>query len=156
MRCVCPATFPFTFARRLATFSTMTSSEIIKAQLEVFFENHPELLCSYLFGSAIHNRMHADSDIDIAVAGTAPLSAGHKQRLREELEQIFRRDVDLIDLHSATGNILRQALHGNCILCRNKSIRYQLQRRLIYDQEDMQPLRKRIMDTRRMRFAYGH
>ena len=134
----------------------MISSEIIKAQLETFLKKHPELLCCYLFGSVIKDRMHAGSDIDLAVAGTAPLSAGQKQHLREELEQIFQRDVDLIDLHSATGNILRQALHGNCILCRNKSIRYQLQRRLIYDQEDMQPLRKRIMDTRRMRFAYGH
>ena len=100
--------------------------------------------------------MRADSDVDIAVAGAAPLSAEQKQRLREELEQSLQRDVDLIDLQSATGNILRQALHGTCILCRNKTIRYHLQKRLIYDQEDMQPYRNRIMETRRKRFAYGY
>ncbi len=119
-------------------------------------QNHTELQCCHLFGSAASDRMHTDSDIDIAVAGMAPLSANEKQLLREELEQTLQRDVDLVDLHSATGNILRKALHGYCILCRNKKVRYQLQRRLIYDQEDMQRLRHRIMEARRMRFAYGH
>ncbi len=134
----------------------MISIETINEKLYDFLQRHPELHCCYLFGSAINDRMHADSDIDIAVATDAPLSPDQKQILREELEQVLQRDVDLIDLQSATGNILRQALHGKCILCRNNNARYQLQRRLIYDQEDMQPLRNRIMETRRMRFAYGH
>ena len=134
----------------------MIHIETITETLDNFLQKHPELQCCYLFGSAINNRMHADSDIDIAIAGTAQLSAEQKRLLREELENIFERDIDLIDLHAATGSILRRALHGNCILCRNKNIRYQLQKRLIYDQEDMQPIRNRIMETRRLRFAYGH
>ena len=134
----------------------MLTIDHIQAQLTPFLEKHTQIACCYIFGSDNNNRLHHNSDIDIAVAGALPLSAYEKKQLREELEQIFQRDVDLVDLQQATGSILRQALHGTCILCRNKLVRYQLQRQLIYDQEDMQPLRNRMMKTRRMRFAYGN
>ncbi len=128
----------------------------IRQQLDHFTATHPEIACAYLFGSATSSRFTRTSDIDLGLAAGHPLSADEKSRLRSELEDTLLRDIDLIDLQQATGSILRQALHGICILCRNTTVRYQIMRRLIYDQEDMQPLRNRIMQQRRQRFAYGH
>lgn len=128
----------------------------IRRQLDGFTAVHPEIACAYLFGSATGSRFSDTSDIDLGVAASRPLSGDEKARLREELEDSLHRDIDLVDLQRATGNILRQAMHGICILCRNTTVRYQLMRRLIYDQEDMQPVRNRIMQQRRLRFAYGH
>lgn len=128
----------------------------IRQQLDRFTADHPEIACAYLFGSATGRRFSDNSDIDLGLAAAHPLSADEKARLRSELENTLQRDIDLIDLQQATGNILRQAMHGVCILCRNTTVRYQIMRRLIYDQEDMQPVRNRIMQQRRLRFAYGH
>lgn len=134
----------------------MNSIDQIRQQLGRFTAAHPEIACAYLFGSATGDRFTATSDIDLGLAASQPLSPDEKMRLRMELEDTFQRDIDLIDLQQATGSILRMALHGICILCRNTTVRYQLMRRLIYDQEDMQPLRNRMMQQRRLRFAYGH
>lgn len=128
----------------------------IRQQLDRFTAAHPDIACAYLFGSATGSRFSATSDIDLGLAASQPLSADEKARLRSELEDALHRDIDLVDLQQATGSILRQAMHGVCILCRNTTVRYQIMRRLIYDQEDMQPVRNRIMQQRRMRFAYGH
>jgi predicted nucleotidyltransferase len=128
----------------------------IRQQLDRFTAAHPEIACAYLFGSAAGGRFTKTSDIDLGLAASHPLSADAKAHLRAELEDTIHRDIDLVDLQQATGSILRQALHGICILCRNTTVRYQVMRRLIYDQEDMQPLRNQIMQQRRLRFAYGH
>jgi uncharacterized protein len=128
----------------------------IRQQLDTFNAAHPEIACAYLFGSATGRRFSDTSDIDLGLAADHPLSGDEKTRLRAELEDALHRDIDLIDLQQATGTILKKALHGVCILCRDTTVRYHLLRRLIYDQEDMQPLRNRIMQQRRLRFAYGH
>lgn len=128
----------------------------IRRKLDLFTSTHQEIACAYLFGSATGSRFSDTSDIDLGLASNRPLSADEKARLKEELEDSLHRDIDLVDLQQATGSILNQALHGICILCRNTTVRYQIMRRHIYDQEDMQPLRNRIMLQRRLRFAYGH
>lgn len=128
----------------------------VRHLLDQFASRHPEILCAYLFGSVIGNRFHAASDIDIAIALDHPLSGTEKARLQSELESLLARDVDLVDLQRSSGNILREALHGICIICRNTTIRYQLYRQLIYDREDLQPLRNLTMQLRRQGLVYGH
>ncbi len=134
----------------------MNSIVQIREQLERFTAAHPEIACAYLFGSAATGRFSDTSDIDLGLAASQPFSPEEKMHLSMELEDTFQRDIDLVDLQQATGSILRKALHGICILCRNTNVRYQIMRRLIYDQEDMQPLRHRMMQQRRLRFAYGN
>lgn len=129
--------------------------QIVKAIVACLI-NHPEVQCCYLYGSAATGAMATGSDVDIAVAGERELSPEEQIRLRDELEVATRRDIDLIDLRRASGTLLRNALRGQSLLCRNPGVRYELARRLVYDQEDMQPLRRGMMDRRRQAFAYGH
>lgn len=128
----------------------------ITSTLQHFLDSHPEIQCAYLFGSATGERFSNHSDIDLGIAANDCLTAEEKAHLCTELESLFQRDIDLVDLHQATGGILRQALHGVCVLCRDSWVRYRLLRRLIYDQEDMQPIRRLTMQLRRQRFAYGY
>ncbi len=134
----------------------MKHTDQITQKLGDFLAAHPDLQCCYLFGSVTGRDFSCLSDVDVGIAASKPMSASEKQALRGELEVTLDRDVDLVDLHQATGSILRKALQGTCILCRSTRVRYQIMRRLIYDQEDMQPLRNLVMKIRRMRFAYGH
>lgn len=56
----------------------------------------------YLFGSAAHGGLRPDSDVDVAVLTATRLADGERYELAADLAGICRRDVDLIDLGSAT------------------------------------------------------
>lgn len=127
----------------------------IETTLGPILAAHPELQCCYVYGSAAEGRLNAASDVDLAVAGASPLSAAQKVALRDECATVLRRDVDVIDLLQATGTLLRNALRGVCICSRAGKARYQVLRRLVYDQEDLQPLRRRLMEQRKRRFIHG-
>ncbi len=134
----------------------MCQTDSISTRLQTFLEADTDIRCAYLFGSALSDRFSASSDIDLAVTTGQPLTAEHRQALKSAIETELNRDVDLIDLATATGTILKQAMRGECLICRTPAVKAQLIKRLIYDQEDMQPLRDRMMRLRRERFAYGH
>ncbi len=134
----------------------MNSLTEIRRALDEILNTHPEIGCCYLFGSATGSRFSAESDVDLGVAIHRPMTAHEQHKLKEGLEQAMQRDVDLIDLQQATGSILRRALQGTCVRCSSPQLRYQLMRRLVYDNEDFQPARDLIMRHRRERFAYGH
>ena len=71
----------------------------------------------YLFGSLASGDARPDSDVDLAVLAPRPLPHDRLVRVREELAERLRRDVDLVDLARAptvlqaqivsTGRVLR-------------------------------------------------
>lgn len=119
-------------------------------------QEHPAVQCAYVYGSTARGCRRPDSDIDLAVAADRVLAAGERWALQESLGYVLQTDVDLVDLRRVTGTILRNAMRGTCILCRDPAVKAELIRKLIYDQEDMQPARRRMMRLRRERFARGH
>jgi predicted nucleotidyltransferase len=130
--------------------------ESILVATAAVFRGRPEIQCCYVYGSAARGQRKRGSDVDLAVAAHHVLSVSEKSTLKDELERALLCDVDLIDLLSATGTILRQAMRGVCLLCRSTDVKYRLMRKLIYDQEDLQPARRSMMDTRRKAFVHGH
>jgi predicted nucleotidyltransferase len=69
-----------------------------------------------LYGSAAAAELRADSDIDLAVAADAPLSA---EKLKDHYLQavsLLHREVDLRDLHRARGLYLKEVLTKGEIL----------------------------------------
>lgn len=133
----------------------LTQQEIRSRILGVM-EKHAEVCLCYIYGSVANGRAGHRSDVDIAVACRELMTPRDRMYLQEELAVALNCDVDLLDLSRATGTILRNALRGQCILCRATSVRYDTVRRLVYDQEDMQPLRRRLMKERRERFICGY
>ncbi len=129
-------------------------ADVVRA-LGPVLASHQEVECCYVYGSAASGRLRPDSDVDLAVACSRPLEGAELCALQEECALVLHRDVDLVDLLRVTGLILRNALRGTCVFSRSARSKYRVVRELIYDQEDMQPLRRRLMERRRRIFAYG-
>ncbi len=82
----------------------------------------PGLKAVYLFGSAIKGDMHDNSDIDLAIWTEQPLSALELWDLRQLMETIVQRQVDLIDLNKATTVMRMQIVsQGKRLYCQDFS-----------------------------------
>lgn len=68
-----------------------------------------------LFGSALRDDYRADSDVDVLVTFEpgAPWSLWDLSRMRIELEEIFGRDVDLVEKKALRNPYRRQAILSN-------------------------------------------
>lgn len=56
----------------------------------------------YVFGSCARGDTHEASDLDLAVLPAQPLAPMHGWALQERLASLAGRDVDLVDLRSAS------------------------------------------------------
>lgn len=88
--------------RPLSQFSTKLERQLIDV-----LTHYPSVTMAFLFGSlaAGHDRM--ESDLDLAVAATTPLTSQARIHLIENLAVAIGRPVDLIDLAQAHGPLLQ-------------------------------------------------
>jgi predicted nucleotidyltransferase len=115
--------------------------------------HHPDVKLCIIFGSIAAGKESADSDLDIAVAAEQPLSADSCLELIEEFSAATNREIDLVDLTTATGPISRQALSTGVVVQNvNKSLYARLISRMLFNQADMMPYYDRILRERRKRF----
>ncbi len=118
--------------------------------------NHPEVKLCIVFGSVATGRASAGSDLDIAVAGDRALSEEQYLNLCDALSSATPRMVDLLDLMTANGEILKQALSkGVLVQNLDKGLYARLIIRMLYNQADMMPYHYRILRERRERFLNG-
>jgi len=77
-----------------------------------------DMQAAYLFGSAATGDLRPESDLDIAVLMQHPLSSLKLHEFSEKIAQGMGRDVDLIDLGSASTVLQMQVLStGKRIIC---------------------------------------
>ena len=79
-----------------------------------------------VFGSAARGEARPDSDIDVAVSFGKPMSSDLRMAVIGIVADVSGRSVDLIDLESAGGLILAQALGGTEILCDSEAVRQRM------------------------------
>jgi predicted nucleotidyltransferase len=58
----------------------------------------PEATAIYRFGSTASGDSRPGSDVDLAVLALRPVAPERLARAREEVAEIIRRDVDLVDI----------------------------------------------------------
>lgn len=76
----------------------------------------PELRAVYLFGSHARGDASLASDVDIAVLADRPLQALERYDLAQVLAAAINRDVDLLDLHTASTVARMQVIgSGECL-----------------------------------------
>ena len=137
------------------SIDTQPVSEIA-ARVKASLCDEPGLRLAILYGSAATGKMRADSDVDIAVLFDHPLNAQQKMALISHLERELQRDVDLVDLFSLSGTILKQVLRKGRVLIQTKSgALAELTQRMIYNQADMMPYVSRTLIERQRRFIHG-
>ncbi len=68
-----------------------------------------------LFGSVLRDDFRPDSDVDVLVTfeAEAPWSLWDLSTMRQELERIFGRDVDLVEKKGLRNPFRRQAILAN-------------------------------------------
>lgn len=117
---------------------------------------HQDIKLCILFGSIAKDKSSSDSDLDIAVAAEQPLSADEFLELSEALSAATNHKIDLLDLMTASGEILRQALStGSVVQNLDKNLYARVILRMLFNQTDMMPYYNRTLRERRKRFLNG-
>src|SRR5258705_6921195 len=127
----------------------LDSASIQQRLLEVV-SGHPAVTLAILFGSLTEGAARFESDLDLAVAGTAPLDRHARIHLVEDLASAFGRPVDLIDLNRLHGPLLHRILtQAQLILCKDRTQYAELIRHMLAEEADVMPYYRRILAARR-------
>lgn len=82
----------------------------LREAIELLLEYKPIII--YLFGSASRNELREDSDIDIAFLSKEDINEYDVFMKAQELADIFKREVDLIDI-SKSSTVFKAQIVGN-------------------------------------------
>lgn len=86
------------------------------ALIELIRKSAPGLIALYRFGSQVTGTARPDSDIDLAVLAHDPIPNMRRFELAQDLAAQLHRDVDLVDLRTATTVMRMQVLsNGTCL-----------------------------------------
>lgn len=119
-----------------------------------FLADDKDLRLAMLFGSGATGKSRFDSDIDVAIYPRATMDCVRRQRITDEIAVATGRAVDLIDLSTAGGSLLRQILHsGIVVFSKDPGILGSLTARMLDWQEDFEPQLNQLLDTRMRRFT---
>lgn len=109
-----------------------------------------------VYGSAAADTMQKGSDVDVAVLFGHTIDVEQKIQLKNRLEKVLKRDVDLVDLSGLSGTLLKQILcKGRVVINRDSQALADLYKRMIYNQTDMMPYVMRTLEERQQRFLNG-
>lgn len=132
-----------------ATFAPTQMDDLLLEVLARF----PGVVLAVVFGSIAQGRQRADSDIDIAVAASHPLTTTERIALIEALAERTGRPVDLIDLAAVTEPLLGQIVRHGRRLLGSDSAYGRLISRHLFEQADFMPYRSRLLAQRRARWT---
>lgn len=111
---------------------------------------HPSVRLAIAFGSLARDRARSDSDLDIAVACSTPLTPQTHLAIIEDLALAVGRPVDLIELDRTHNPLLREILtKGRRVLCQDRTRYAELILRMVYEEADVMPYYRRILSERR-------
>lgn len=84
--------------------------------------NHhiPHVIAIYQFGSQVHGTARPASDLDVAVLARDPIPAEQRFHIAQDLTVQLHRDLDLLDLRTASTVMRMQVLAtGQCLETRD-------------------------------------
>jgi len=84
----------------------------------------PDLVALYRFGSQTKRNIRPESDVDLAVLARNPIPALRRFELAQELAAQLHRDVDLLDLRTASTVMRMQVIStGECLAAPEEAAR---------------------------------
>ena len=126
--------------------------ESIKRTLQVYFENRPEVVLAYLFGSIVKNKTGRFHDIDIAVLVTPGLEKeldqqmpyGYGACLNVEVANVLKYSpIDIVLLNHAPPLLLKQVIStGNLIFSRSEMDRIRFEVTSLKSYADTEHIRR--------------
>ena len=98
-----------------------TLMDTLVDQLTKLFEADENCLMAYLFGSHSKGKANRESDIDVAVY-LKDFSRSATTDLWNRLEDLLKKNVDLIILNNARATIAWEAIRGKKLLVRDQNL----------------------------------
>lgn len=109
-----------------------------------------DIRLAILFGSLAMDKGNRDSDLDLAVDASRPITIDEKMAIISELAERTGRPVDLVDLQGVGEPLLGQILKSGKRILGSDSLYGNLLSKHLFEQADFLPYRKRILDERRI------
>lgn len=101
----------------------MELNDMLKKALDLLIKRINPIVV-YLFGSAAKNELRDDSDIDIAYISEKCLTPYDNFMLAQEIADLFKKDVDLVNLKEASTVFKAQVVgKGKKVYCSDENIR---------------------------------
>ncbi len=112
----------------------------------------PSLIALYRFGSAQRGAVRPDSDIDLAILTQEALPELRRFELAQDLAIQLHREVDLVDLRSASTVMRMQILStGTCLTSQDEQARREFEMYVYADyarlNEERRDILKRISES---------
>src|SRR5687768_15656524 len=89
--------------------STASKEEMVRL-IAQFAAKQPNVVAAYLFGSAVQQRLTADSDLDVGLLFETRPDGLQLLELQEDLTTILGRQADLVSLNQASPILGMQVL----------------------------------------------
>ena len=127
-------------------------------ELIIYFRQAiPNLVALYRFGSQETGRSRPDSDVDLAVLAHTPIPNLRRFELAQNLAIQLHRDVDLVDLRTASTVMRIQVLStGTCIMSLDEPTRREFEMYAYSDYARLNEERREIVKGIAKRgFVYG-
>ena len=116
--------------------------------IETLKQEVPELEAIYLFGSQNSGNTTPDSDIDLAFLTYNSVDNVHRFDIQEKIASKFGRDVDLIDLNSASTVMQHQVIYnGKLLYSRTRNSAEEFEMRVAGLYIDLCDLREPIIEN---------
>jgi predicted nucleotidyltransferase len=124
----------------------------ITQKLAQYFSDKPEIKIIGIHGSYAKGLARPDSDIDLCIGSQRPLDVEFRLKISTDLSLILGKEIDLVDLQSIHGVILKETIQNSVWVSRDAETFAGILKRMLLDEADFEPYRKRILDARRERF----
>ena len=106
----------------------------------------PGLIAFYRFGSTERGNTRPDSDVDLAILSDKTLSELDRFELAQDLATQLHRDVDLVDLRSASTVMRMQVLStGTCLTTEDERARREFEMYVYSDYARLNEERREIV-----------
>jgi len=114
--------------------------------IEYIREAVPDLIALYRFGSQAKGTSRPDSDVDLAVLTRDPIPNLRRFELAQELAIRLHRDVDLVDLRTASTVMRMQVIStGECLDAPDQSARREFEMYAYSDYARLNEERREIL-----------
>jgi uncharacterized protein len=121
---------------------SMNDSSVI----EYIRQSVPSLIALYRFGSQAKGLARPESDLDLAVLACNPIPAVRRFELAQELAIQLHRDVDLVDLRTASTVMRMQVIStGECLDAPNEPTRREFEMYVFSDYARLNEERREIL-----------
>ena len=128
----------------------------ILRNLASWLSQQEKIQIALVFGSFAKNTQTSTSDLDLACLFLEPLTIDQQVEWIDRISRLTGREIDLIDLSTATGTVLHEAVTNGVFLKKGSPEAFaRILKRMWLENEDFEKQRQRILAERRKKVFGG-